>query len=343
MFDYFNNKEIQIATEMLKASASSDFYKAQAAMEQLVKAFNPVVRKGVLACDIVKDIFAAIPIEPGMPARFPVDFLQPGTESDYSAYTVAGCGYIPQRTVEGDYVDVPYYKVANSIDWCIDYAENARWDVVSSALDRYRRGFDKKLNDDGWHVILAAGYGRGIIAVDSAASSGYLSKRLISAMKVTMRRNGGGNSTCVDRGQLTDLYLSPEAMEDMRNWNLDEIDDVSRRELMNAGDCDGGSVRVFCVNFHPLDELGEGQEYQTFYETQLGQNDVNNGMPAGKVELVVGLDLRERQSSFVMPVRTPLRTFNDPNLVRQQKQGVFGWMQIGFGALDSRKVLLGAL
>jgi len=39
-------------------------------------------------------------------------------------------------------------------------------------------------------------------------------------MKTVMRRNGGGNSTSANRGQLTDLYVSPEAVEDIRNWEL---------------------------------------------------------------------------------------------------------------------------
>lgn len=334
---------LECASNLLKATASDDGLKAQAAMQELAKAFDMPVRSGVMACDIIKDIFYPVPILDGSSARFPVDFMQSGTEGDYVAYTVAGCGFIPHRLIEGDYVDIPHYKIANSIDWCVDYAEDARWDVVSAAVSRYQGGFVKKLNDDGWHVLMAAGYGRGTIVVDSSATQGYLSRRLISAMKVAMARNGGGNSTCANRGRLTDFYLSPEALEDMRNWNLDEIDDASRGTLtMDEGD-ESGVVRVFGVNFHPLHELGEDQEYQLFYENELGKDDVNNGMPTNKVELVVGLDLTNRQTSFVMPVKSPLRTYSDPTLLRQQRQGVFGTMRVGFGALDNRRVLLGAI
>lgn len=31
---------------------------------------------------------------------------------------------------------------------------------------------------------------------------------------------------------LTDIYMSPEALEDIRNWGVDQIDDIMRREIL---------------------------------------------------------------------------------------------------------------
>jgi hypothetical protein len=149
-----------------------------------------------------------------------------------------------------------------------------------------------------------------------------------------MRRNGGGNSTSINRGELTDLYISPEGHEDIRNWGVDEVDPVTRRDLIVG---EGGLlVRIFQVNLHTLDELGEGQEYQNFYTT-----DLSGTMPAGKNEIVVGLDLRNNDS-FVMPVRAPVQVFEDEALHRQRRAGMYGWAEHGFAALDTRRVLLGA-
>jgi len=153
-------------------------------------------------------------------------------------------------------------------------------------------------------------------------------------MKVIMRRNGGGNSTSINRGELTDLYLSPEGIEDIRNWGVDEVDPITRRELIVS---DGGLLtRIFNVNLHTLDELGEGQEYQNFYT-----NDLSGTLPTSRNEIVVGLDLRNRDS-FVMPVRAPVEVFEDDTLHRQRRAGLYGWAEHGFAALDTRRVLLGA-
>jgi hypothetical protein len=192
------------------------------------------------------------------------------------------------------------------------------------------------MNDDGWHTILAAGVDRNIVVFDDDAANGQFSKRLVSLMKTVMRRNGGGNSTSNNRGALTDLYVSPEAMEDIRNWGVDQVDEVTRREIYTAAD---GSVnRVFGVNLHDLDELGEGQEYQTFFSSSL-----SGSQPSGhNTEIVVGLDLRKRDS-FVMPIRQEVQVFEDDSLHRQKRAGFYGWAEQGFAVLDNRRVILGSL
>ena len=273
--------------------------------------------------------------------EFPLDFLAPGTEKDFVAYTIPNHGYIPQKHVEGDYVMVPTYDIGASIDYLLKYARDARWDVVGRAMEVLEAQFVKKMNDDGWHTLLAAGFDRNIVVYDSDANPGLFSKRLVSLMKTVMRRNGGGNSASNNRGKLTDLYVSPEAMEDISNWGLDQIDEVTRREIYTAAD--GTVNRVFSVNLHDRDELGEGQQYQLFYSNVLGGSLPENYSGSDdKVELVVGLDLRKRDS-FIMPVRQEVQIFEDDTLHRQKRAGFYGWAEQGFAVLDNRRVILGAL
>jgi hypothetical protein len=158
-------------------------------------------------------------------------------------------------------------------------------------------------------------------------------------MQTVMRRNSGGNSASVGRGRLTDMYLSPEALEDIRNWGLDQVDEVTRREIYTAAD--GTLNRVFGINLHDRDELGEGQQYQLFYENVLGGT-LPGDETFQKTELVVGLDLRKRDS-FIMPVRQEVQIFEDDTLHRQKRAGFYGWAEQGFAVLDNRRVLLGAL
>jgi hypothetical protein len=64
--------------------------------------------------------------------------------------------------------------------------------------------------------------------------------------------------------------------------------------------------------------------------------------PNTDVEVVVGLDLRKRDS-FVMPVREEVQIFEDNTLHRQKRAGFYGWAEQGFAVLDNRRVLLGSL
>ncbi len=325
------------ATKTLVASASKDPRVAEQAMAELALSVQVPLRQGVLNGDITGGIFEPIQVEINATTEFPLDFLAPGTEKEHVAFTIPNHGRIPERHVEGDKVNVPVYDVGNSIDWLQKYARDARWDVVEKAFRVFRAGFVKKMNDDCWQTILTAGYDRNIIVYDSDAAAGQFTKRLVSLMKVVMRRNGGGNSTSVNRGELTDLFVSPEAMEDMRNWNVDQVDEITRREIYQAAD--NGSVmnRIFGVNLHSLDELGEGQEYNDYFDIDLGAT-----LPAGDLEIVVGLDL-STNDSFVMPIKEEVSVYDDPTFHRSRRAGIYGWMEAGVAVLDGRRVLVGSL
>ena len=157
-------------------------------------------------------------------------------------------------------------------------------------------------------------------------------------MQTVMRRNSGGNSASVGRGRLTDLYVSPEALEDVRNWGLDQVDEVTRREIYSAPEGGAPITRIFGVNIQDLDELGEGQEYQEFLTNSTG---LGGAIQGSDLELVVGLD-QSSSDSFVMPVKEQLQVFEDPTLHRQQRVGYYGFAELGFGVLDNRRILLGS-
>ena len=323
--------------DLLKRSGSSEKNEALAAQRELAKAIELPLREGVLVGNILDGIFEAIPMEPGTTTEFPLDLLAPGEEDEFVAYTNPGHGRIPERAVEGDYVMVPTYSITSSIDYLLRYAREARWDVVGRAVQVLEASFVKKMNDDGWHTILSAGTDRNILVYDADAAAGQFTKRLVSLMKTVMRRNGGGNSASINRSTLTDLYISPEGLEDIRNWGVDQIDEVTRREIYQAADGSAILTRVFGVNIHDIDELGESQEYQKFFTTDLS----GSLGPSSDVELVVGLD-QSANDSFVMPVKENVQVYEDDTMHRHQRAGMYGWAEMGFAVLDNRRVLLGS-
>ena len=324
-------------TALLKQSGSANRAESLEATHQLAVALQEPLRQGVMSGDITGNIYETISLEPGATPEFPLDFLAPGTEKDFVAYSIPNHGRIPERYVEGDYVMIPTFEIGSSIDWTLRYARDARWDIVSRALLVLQSSFVKKTNDDAWHTLLAAGVDRNILVYDADAAAGQFTKRLVSLLKTVMRRNGGGNSSSINRGKLTDLYVSPEAIEDIRNWGVDQVDEVTRREIYTADDGAASVTRIFSVNLHDIDELGVGQEYQNFYKSEL-----SGSLQASDVELVVGLDLSSNDS-FVRPVRENVQVFEDDNLHRQRRAGFYGFAEHGFAVLDNRRVILGSL
>lgn len=316
---------------IIRKSGDSNFEVAIAAQRELAVALTLPLRDGIMSGDILDNIFEVDQLAPDAAPEYPLSFLAPGTEKDFVAYTMPNHGYIPQRRIEGDFVMVPTYRISNAIDWELRYARSVRWPILGRAMEVLNAGFVKKMNDDGWHVLLAAAVDRNILVFDSDATAGQFTKRLVSLTKNFMRRNGGGNSSSQNRTVLTDLYLSPEAIEDMRNWGVDQVDEVTRRELyINENSVN----RAFNVNLHDRDELGEGQEYQDYVTGTLG-----GSLAASDTELLVGLDL-SKNNSFIMPVREAVSIFEDSNLHRQGLAGYYGWAELGFAVLDNRNVIL---
>jgi hypothetical protein len=327
--------------ELLKRTGSANKAEALEAMHSLAQALQVPLRSALLDGDILGGIFAPEVLDPSATAEYPLDFYQTAQENDYVAYMIPGEGALPQRTITGDAVTISTYDVGNAIDWPLKYATSARWNIIARAMEVLEAGFVKKMNTDGWRVIIAAGAGRtdysggAPLVYDSAATAGQFTKRLVSLMKTTMVRLAGGNSATANRGRLTDLYISPEALEDIREWDHDEVDDVTRREIFTAGEDGGPMARIYGVNLHPLDELGVGQEFQTYFAT-LGVS-----MGTSDEEVVVGLDL-SHGDSFVMPVKRELQIFEDDMLHRRMKAGFYAWAEHGFAALDGRRILLGS-
>lgn len=318
---------------LLKKSASGRKSESVAAAHEIAKALEMPLRQGILAGDITDGIFEKEVLEPGAVPLYPLDSIAPGTEKDFAAYSIPNQGYIPQRQVEADYIMIPTFRIANSIDWTLKMARDARWNIVARNIEAMEAGVVQKINDDTFHLLLGAGLDRNVMVYDADAPAGLFTKRLLSLGKTIMRRNAGGNSTSTNRGRLTDLYLPPEGLEDVFSWGPDQLDEVTRREVYLADDGTINNIRR--VRLHDLDELGEDQVYQNYFLNVLGGT-----LASGDTELAIGLDL-SKNDSFVMPIVEEWQTFgDDDNLHRFQKAGVYGWMEYGLAALDNRRIML---
>lgn len=331
-----HSKAMASFVEELNKEYKDTFVKhIEAKNNKTTAAFNDKtpLRAAMFRQDLVGDIYTAYKIEPGASPEFPLDFVAEGEQDDYVAFLMPKQGYVPERRIESDKIYVNTFRVANAIDWDLAYARDARWDVIARAVEVFNAGFVKRSNDDGWHVILAAALATGEMVNDAAATAGVFTKALINKMKTRQRRRALG-------GTLTDLYVSPEAIEDIYNWDLDDVDDVTRKLIYDNGSYNGEDaiIRIYGINVRNTREFGEGgQEYQDYFTTTLGGSLAGGG----DLELVIGIDGTNRDC-FVRPIREEIQMFPDPMLHRQGRAGFYGWGEHGFGALDTRRVLPGS-
>ena len=307
---------------------------------------------------VVRDLFAVEELGPGVQAVYPV-----ADDFDIPVWVLPGLGYVAQNFIEGagEDVYVPVFSIAASADWKLSYARDSRVDILQRAIAKAAKAIAEYEEESAWRVLVPAATtnfaATGLLKARPAAiyevpstdnGAGYLSKELINQMIVGMQRT--------DR-TLTDLWVAPEDAADIREWTDTDIDPVTRREVFQAA----GMGRIWNVQMHVMKHLGaQGKfnindstsSYGLFKDTAGAYNDytVDNGnivdsdgqvTTAGETQ-IWGFDLTTNDS-LVMPMKEAYTPTMDPTLHRHQKQGFYGWEEVGFAVLDSRMLSLGVI
>lgn len=323
---------------LLRATASASPVERSTALTQLLTAITTPVREGIFDGDTTAGIFNTETLPPGVSAEYPIDFVSPGSEGEFRAFTNPGKGKPPALVVSGDKLVLASTKDIFRVEYDLSYARNARWNVIARLTEAFMAGFVKKHNDDCWHTILYAVADRDVTVFDIAATQGKFTRQLFSNLRCSMARNSGGNAMSVKRGRATDAYVSCEGIESILSWNLDQVPDTVRASLYSMAGEDNMVINILGTKIHQMYELGAGQEYQDYYLTVGGAlTPSGSGHAAIDLELGVVLDLTNRDS-FVMAINQPFEMFEDNTLHPQQKGGFYGWREKSIGVLDSRRL-----
>ena len=350
--------ELKEMQELFKATAEAG-PEGVAAFRAFAAAITiPILQKIELE-SIMRDMFAVERLAPGAQAVYPV-----AEDFEIPVWVLPGLGYMAQNFIEGigEEVYVPTFAINASADWKITYARDSRVDIAARAADRVAKDLANYEEECGWRVIMPAATssfsGKGLLGSRPApiyeinpasTGAGYLSKELINKMMVGFKRIGR---------TLTDLYVSPEDAADIREWTDTDVDPITRREIFQAS----GMGSIWNVNLHEVQHLGAtglyningyGSEYgkfiadssNTYNQYALDNPNITNA--DGTVDTlgetqVLGFDLSVNDS-LVMPVRKEYEAHDDPTLLRVQKQGFFGWAELGFACLDPRMLGMGVI
>ena len=329
------------------------------AYKEFCQALTEPILQEVRLQSVVRGLFSEERLEPGAQASFPVadDFEVP-------VWVLPGLGRVAQNLIEGvgDEVFVPTFTVATAADWKVSYARDSRVDIALKSARAAARSLAEYEEESGWRVIVPAGTsafaGAGLLrprpapiyeiaAADTGA--GFFSKELLNKMMVGMKRAGR---------TLTDLYLSPEDLADVREWGVADVDDITRREIFVGAGLNG----VWKVRFHEIEQLGGqgkfninsstsefgpfqadgGGLFNDYTLTNPNTVDANGVIDTIGETQVWGFDLGVNDS-LVMPIRKDFEAIEDPTLLREQKAGFYGWQEIGFAVLDPRMESMGVI
>jgi hypothetical protein len=150
---------------------------------------------------------------------------------------------------------------------------------------------------------------------------------------------------------ITDLFISPEVMEDIRAFSYNavggetagatatDLPNTVRDEIYRAA----GAGSLFGVNLVEIMELGPNRKYVNLMET-LDPTLMDN--PTTDDDIIVGIDASK--GAFVRAIATQDNsTFtalaDDQFSARSEKLGFYGHLEEGRVCVDTRAVVVGAL
>jgi hypothetical protein len=264
------------------------------------------------------------------------------------------------------------YRLDSAVSLLRRYARRGRLDVISKATERMAQEILVKQERNAWAVVLKAlgeathGGNKHVIAA-GAESVFQLDdlNRLMTRMRRLNESFANGTPDAAYSTGITDLYISPEMLEQIRAFAYQPMNTKGANGTAvaanNAGIALPDNVRegifraagvqeLYGVNLVEMNEFGIGKKYNVLFDEFDAGNIAPDGsggahgFVVGSDEILVGLD--NSKGSFIRPVALQHESngsftalADDQWSARSEKMGFYGFLEEGRVCIDSRAVV----
>jgi|TARA_R110000751_G_scaffold106401_2_gene202411 hypothetical protein len=348
--------------ELVKAMGSKDLTVAREAQEAFAAFLGPVVQQVLNQAGTANAIFADAAFDEDDSPSYPLDLYYNNGDNHVSVWMQSVAGGLPSSHVEGmNELKISTYRLDSAINMLKRYVRRARLDVVSKGVERMAQEILVKQERNAWAVILKAlgeaSTGGNAHTIQTSGRTNFMLSDLNDLMTRVRRINesfANGTPDVAYSNGLTDLYMSPERMADVRAMAYNPVNtkgannitgtaasgtiampDGVRESIYNSA----GATELFGVTLNEMNEFGIGKKYCTLF----GEFDSISFAPATD-DLVVGLD--NSKGAFIRPVATQadsggavVTLADDQWSVRSEKLGFYSFVEEGRVCIDSRAVV----
>jgi len=366
----FKNTPEQI--ELVKAMGSKDASVSREAMEIFAAFIGPVIQQVINTTGTASLIYADKPYNEDDSPSIPLDLFYDESVNYISTWSQSIAGGLPTNQIEGvKEMKVSTYRLDSAISFMKKYARRSRLDVVAKATERMAQEILIKQERNAWAVILKAlaeATTQTLQHVLKSATADVflipdLSELITRLRRINAAFNGGTPSGGDSEG-LTDLFVSPEIKEQIRNFAFNPMNtrvgptvpgstltnytattaiplpDAIRSEIFRSA----GTSEIYGVNITDLLELGTSKKYNVLFSEFAGGTSYDGGtFSSANDELLVGFDLS--REAFIRPIAQNAdsgATFNtqpdDQWVSRSEKIGWYGALEEGRVCIDARGV-----
>lgn len=358
--------------ELVKAMGSSNKVDALEAQDAFAAFISPVIQEVLLQAGTAAAIYEDMTYNEDDSPSIPVDLYYGETEGTFSVWQQTVAGGLPTQQI-GSFqeIKVSTYPLDSAISFDKRYVRKCRLDVVARGLERLSNDVLIKQERNAWYVVLkmladAVTQNKKHVFRSNIAGE-FQVDDINKAMTLLKRINAAYNGTTPvgneGRG-LTDLYVSPEIMEQVRGFAYNPVNikqapgvadgkeaipltDSVRDRIFSAG----GMADIWGVSLHELLELGVGRKYNALFDEIAGTNlftkadgtSSQGQFNGANSEILVGIDRSRR--SFIRTLAVNAENGgsftlkpDDQFLARSGKIGFYGGLEEGRVGLDAKAV-----
>ena len=350
-----NNTPEQV--ELIKAMGSKNASTSREAQEAFAAFIGPVVQEVLLQAGTAASVYTDAPYDEDDSPSFPLDLYydERNVDNHITVFSQSIAGGLPSSQVVGmQELKIATYSLDAAVSFLKKYARRGRLDIAAKAIERMAQEVLVKQERNAWAVVLKAlangSTGGNSHAINVTGTTTFTLDHLNQLMTRMKRINesfAGGTPAAAYSNGITDLYMGPEVMEDIRAFaynavggssagaSVTDLPDGVREEIYRSA----GASSIYGVSLNELNELGIGKKYNTLYDSFAGGDFVGT-----TDDLIVGID--NSKGAFIRPVAQQSETggtFNaqadDQFAQRSDKVGFFGKVEEGRVCLDARAVV----
>ena len=350
-----NNTPEQV--ELIKAMGSKNASTSREAQEAFAAFIGPVVQEVLLQAGTAASVYTDAPYDEDDSPSFPLDLYydERNVDNHITVFSQSIAGGLPSSQVVGmQELKIATYSLDAAVSFLKKYARRGRLDIAAKAIERMAQEVLVKQERNAWAVVLKAlangstgGDSHALNITGTTAFTLDHLNQLMTRMKRINESFAGGTPAAAYSNGITDLYMGPEVMEDIRAFaynavggssagaSVTDLPDGVREEIYRSA----GASSIYGVSLNELNELGIGKKYNTLYDSFAGAP-----FNATADDLVVGID--NSKGAFIRPVAQQSETggtFNaqadDQFAQRSDKVGFFGKVEEGRVCLDARAVV----
>jgi len=360
--------------ELVKALGSKDVAVAREAQEAFAAFIGPVIQKVIKQAATAGAIYSDVAYDEDDNPSYPLDLYYDQGAGHVTVWSQSMAGGLPTSLTEGvKELKISTYRLDAAVSLLKKYARRSRLDVVSKALERMAQEVLLKQERNAWAVILKA-LANSSSSNSTAANTGHVMatneesifsvadiSRLMTMMKRISASFANGTADPSDSFGLTDLYVSPEVLEQVRSFaynplntrNTDNgvmgLPDAVREDVWRGA----GMSEIYGVTIHDLVELGISKKYNDLFgtfvqngvahtgSTKIGAQSTN--FATASDEILIGVDASKE--AFIRPIAQNAdsgATFtaqpDDQFAQRSDKVGFYGSLEEGRVCIDARAV-----